>query len=84
MARVTVEDCLDHVDNRFELVLVASKRARQLARQGIEPTVVALREIAVGHVNKDILKQREQDYQTSSLDMALSASSLNLDGFSFQ
>ncbi len=39
MARVTVEDCLDHVDNRFELVLVASKRARQLARQGIEPTV---------------------------------------------
>lgn len=58
MARVTVEDCLDHVDNRFELVLVASKRARQLARQGMEPTVewdndkptvVALREIAVGH-----------------------------------
>jgi DNA-directed RNA polymerase omega subunit len=39
MARVTVEDCLDHVDNRFELVLVASKRARQLARQGMEPTV---------------------------------------------
>ncbi len=64
MARVTVEDCLDHVDNRFELVLVASKRARQLARQGIEPTVewdndkptvVALREIASGHVSKDIL-----------------------------
>ena len=62
MARVTVEDCLDHVDNRFELVLVASKRARQLARQGIEPTVewdndkptvVALREIAVGHVTKE-------------------------------
>lgn len=64
MARVTVEDCLDHVDNRFELVLVASKRARQLARQGMEPTVewdndkptvVALREIAVGHVTKEIL-----------------------------
>lgn len=35
MARVTVEDCLDHVDNRFELVLVASKRARQLQRQGM-------------------------------------------------
>ena len=84
MARVTVEDCLDHVDNRFELVLVASKRARQLARQGIEPTVVALREIAVGHVSKDILKQRDQDYQTSSLDLALSANNLNLDGFSFQ
>ena len=84
MARVTVEDCLDHVDNRFELVLVASKRARQLARQGIEPTVVALREIAEGHVSKDILKQRDQDYQTSSLDLALSANNLNLDGFSFQ
>lgn len=90
MARVTVEDCLDHVDNRFELVLVASKRARQLARQGMEPTVewdndkptvVALREIAVGHVTKEILKQREQDYQTSSLDLALSTNSLNLEGF---
>jgi DNA-directed RNA polymerase subunit omega len=64
MARVTVEDCLDHVDNRFELVLVASKRARQLARQGMEPTVewdndkptvVSLREIAAGHVTKEIL-----------------------------
>lgn len=92
MARVTVEDCLDHVDNRFELVLVASKRARQLARQGMEPTVewdndkptvVALREIAVGHVTKEILKQSEQDYQTSSLDLALSTNSLNLEGFSF-
>lgn len=64
MARVTVEDCLDHVDNRFELVLVASKRARQLARQGMEPTVewdndkptvVSLREIAAGHVTKKFL-----------------------------
>ncbi len=54
MARITVEDCLDNVDNRFHLVLVASRRARQLA-MGIEPlvpwendkpTVVALREIA--------------------------------------
>ena len=90
MARVTVEDCLDHVDNRFELVLVASKRARQLARQGMEPTVewdndkptvVSLREIAAGHVTKEILKQREQDYQTSSLDLALSTNSLNLEGF---
>ena len=55
MARITVEDCLDQVDNRFQLVLVASKRARDLARSGEEPhvewdndkpTVVALREIA--------------------------------------
>lgn len=57
MARVTVEDCLKNVKNRFELVAVAAKRARQLMR-GKEPkvewdndkaTVVALREIAAGH-----------------------------------
>jgi len=56
MARVTVEDCLEHVDNRFELVLVASKRARQLANgaesklpwEKDKPTVLALREIAEG------------------------------------
>jgi DNA-directed RNA polymerase subunit omega len=60
MARVTVEDCLQYVDNRFELVLLAAKRARQLMRGSVEPTVpwendkptvVALREIATGHVN---------------------------------
>lgn len=57
MARITVEDCLEHVVNRFELVLVASKRAREIAVQGAQPmvewendkpTVVALREIAEG------------------------------------
>lgn len=93
MARVTVEDCLENVDNRFELVLVASKRARQLARQGIDPTVdwdndkpsvVALREIAAGHVTKEILKQKAQDFQHSNLDLALSAGSINLEDFSFQ
>jgi len=55
MARVTVEDCLNHVDNRFELVMLASKRARQIAVEGAEPlvpeendkpTVIALREIS--------------------------------------
>jgi len=59
MARITVEDCLEHVENRFHLVLKASKRARQLAMTGAEPrvswnndkpTVVALREIAAGYV----------------------------------
>lgn len=64
MARVTVEDCLDNVENRFQLVLVASKRARQLATGGKDPmvewendkpTVVALREIAEGHVDRSIL-----------------------------
>ena len=64
MARITVEDCLEHVDNRFQLVLVATKRARQLAL-GAQPmvtvdndkaTVVALREIADGLVTKAILE----------------------------
>lgn len=57
MARVTVEDCLEHKANRFELIMDASLRARQLATTGAEPgvpwdndkpTVVALREIAAG------------------------------------
>lgn len=60
MARVTVEDCLGSVDNRFELVLVASRRARQIANgaepfvawENDKPTVVALREIAEGHVTR--------------------------------
>ena len=69
MARITVEDCLDKVDNRFDLVLVASKRARQIAF-GKEPlvpvendkaTVLALREIAAGLVTPDILKEVEVD-----------------------
>ena len=62
MARVTVEDCLEHVENRFELVMVAAKRARQLAVCGDQamiewendkPTVVALREIAAGLLKSD-------------------------------
>ncbi|MEM1112557.1 MAG: DNA-directed RNA polymerase subunit omega [Pseudomonadota bacterium] len=69
MARVTVEDCLDNVSNRFELVMVASKRARQLATGGKDPmveeesdkpTVIALREIAEGHVTPDILTREEE------------------------
>lgn len=68
MARVTVEDCLDKVANRFELIMVASKRARQLANDGAEsfvpeendkPTVVALREIADGKINASILDQTD-------------------------
>jgi DNA-directed RNA polymerase subunit omega len=65
MARVTVEDCLDHVENRFQLVLVAAKRARQLglgaeacvARENDKNTVVALREIAGGFVTSAILDE---------------------------
>ena len=65
MARVTVEDCLTNVDNRFQLVLVATKRARQLSlgaepfveEENDKPTVVALREIAEGLVTREILDE---------------------------
>ena len=69
MARVTVEDCLENVANRFELVMVASKRARQLATGGKDPlveeesdkpTVIALREIAEGLVGPDILTREDE------------------------
>ena len=76
MARVTVEDCLKNVKNRFELVLVAAKRARQLMR-GKEPkvewdndkaTVVALREIAEGHTDFETTKEDEKQ---TELDMIM-------------
>lgn len=68
MARVTVEDCLENVDNRFELVLLASKRARQLDNgqdpmidwDGDKSTVVALREIADELVTSDLLDESQQ------------------------
>lgn len=72
MARITVEDCLEHVDNRFELVVVGSKRARQLAVGGKEalvpeendkPTVIALREIEQGFINAGILSEPDTDSQ---------------------
>jgi DNA-directed RNA polymerase subunit omega len=67
MARVTVEDCLDKVDNRFELVLVSTKRARQLANgkeplvewENDKPTVVALRELAEGLIDPRDLDEPE-------------------------
>ena len=72
MARITVEDCLDHVDNRFELVMIGSKRARQIATGGRpalvpeendKPTVIALREIEAGLVTAAILTEKPQDYE---------------------
>lgn len=67
MARVTVSDCLEHVDNRFQLVLIATKRARQLIlgaeplveRGADKPTVLALREIAEGHIGPSILEEAD-------------------------
>lgn len=73
MARITVEDCLAHVENRFELVLVASKRARKIANSGKDPlvpwendkvTVVALREIAAGF--RPTFEARERRTEESS------------------
>jgi DNA-directed RNA polymerase subunit omega len=76
MARVTVEDCLQHVDNKFELATIAAKRARQLARganarlpwEDDKPTVMALREIAEGHVTRAILDEPDLPPMTTTLD----------------
>lgn len=66
MARITVEECLDKVENRFELVMVAAKRARQIATGGKEPlvheesdkpTVIALRELALGKFGLEVLNR---------------------------
>lgn len=70
MARVTVEDCLHSVDNRFELVLLASRRARQLANgqaplvesnSNDKPTVLALREIAAGKVDMSVVEAGDKN-----------------------
>ena len=67
MARVTVEDCLKRVDNQFELTLIAAKRARQLVRgansqlewENDKSTVLALREIADGLVERSVLDEED-------------------------
>ena len=73
MARVTVEDAVDKVGNRFDLIMVASRRARQIATGGKDPkveydkdkaTVIALREIEEGLINMEIMDQEaRQDQQ---------------------
>lgn len=72
MARVTVEDCLQNVDNLFQLVLLAAQRARRLANgaeptvpwENDKPTVVALREIAEGNITIDMLREPEPQAET--------------------
>ncbi len=81
MARITVEDCLDKVDNRFELVMVASKRARALATGGQEPlvdedsdkpTVIALRELADGFITADeILRPKPEEPEELVIDLEM-------------
>ncbi len=79
MARITVEDCLDHVDNRFELVMLATRRARQMRRFGSEPlvpiendkpSVLALREIAAGLVSHEMLDEQEASTQDDVLEVS--------------
>ena len=75
MARITVEDCLEHVENRFDLVLLAARRARQIS-QGAEPlvpaendkpTVIALREIAENLVNNETMDEMEAKAQIEKI-----------------
>ena len=81
MARVTVEDCLDHVDNRFELVLLASKRARQLVSgkeptlewENDKPTVLALREISKGNITVKILEDMAAEEKRAREEAAAAA-----------
>ena len=83
MARLTVEDCLPHVDNRFHLVLVAAKRARQIAMgadalvelDNDKPTVLALREISAGLVGPEILTDKTEEL--NMMPAAISAEEIN-------
>lgn len=70
MARITTEDCLEKIPNRFQLVLVATKRARQIERgtrplvaeENDKPTVLALREIAEGRIGLSILRDEAEKF----------------------
>ncbi len=67
MARITVEDCLEHIENRFDLVLLAARRARQIAQgadplvppENDKPTVIALREIAENLISTESMDEME-------------------------
>jgi DNA-directed RNA polymerase subunit omega len=81
MARITVEDCLQNIDNLFQLVLVAAKRARRLANgaeptvdwENDKPTVVALREIAAGNIKADLLEEQEPQAEAPLPEMGMPA-----------
>lgn len=88
MARITVEDCLDHVDNRFELVMLATRRARGLRRYGNDPmvpeendkpTVIALREIAEGLISHELLDTQEVSTEEEEIEISFSLSALRDD-----
>ena len=88
MARITVDDCLENVDNRFQLVLIATRRARQLAN-GVEalvpeendkPTVLALREIAEGLVTSTILDEPDATPEQEAAEAAEAAFAIPAEG----
>mgnify|MGYP000064731226 CR=1 FL=1 len=75
MARITVEDCLEHVDNRFDLVLLAARRARQIAQgadplvpaENDKPTVIALREIAANLISDTGMDAMEEKHELEKI-----------------
>ena len=75
MARITVEDCLEHVENRFDLVLLAARRARQISQgadplvpaENDKPTVIALREIAENLINSSSMDEMEAQAQIEKI-----------------
>ena len=93
MARITVEDCLEHVENRFDLVLLAARRARQLSQgadplvpaENDKPTVIALREIAENLVNNETMDEMEAKAQIEKISTdddlirQIAQASMNLD-----
>ena len=86
MARITVEDCLVHVDNRFDLVMLASRRARALRNYNTQalvdeendkPTVIALREIAKGVMSHELLDSQEISPDDEEVNTDFSISNLS-------
>lgn len=75
MARITVEDCLDNINNRFELVLTATKRARQIGHgsepmvreENDKPTVLALREIAAGLIDSERVDMLQAELEAAEV-----------------
>ncbi len=75
MARITVEDCLEKIDNRFELVLTATKRARQISHgaeplleeENDKPTVIALREIAAGLITTESVEILQAEIEAAEV-----------------
>ena len=88
MARITVEDCLENVENRFELVMLATRRARGLRQFGNDPlvpeendkpTVIALREIASGLISHEMLDSQEVSTEDEEIEVNFSLSGLRDD-----